>query len=130
MENIIKVIKQLDNLRYLNGASEDEIKNAQQKLNLLFASDYKNYLEIYGAIIAKGVELTGLNVSSRINVVEVTLNERKNNNIPNNMYVIENIAIEGIIILQNEKAEIFELRENGKLNMIYNNLKEYIISKK
>ena len=129
MENIISVIKKLEGLRYSKGVSEIEIKCAEERLNLVFSDDYKMYLESFGTISAKGIELTGLNVSSRINVVDVTLNERElNPNIPSNMYVIENIAIESILILQNEKSEIFEARATGKVNKIHNNLSDYLSS--
>lgn len=129
MESIIDVIGKLENLKHLKGASREEIKNAERILNLSFALDYKKYLGTYGTIIAIGIELTGLNVSPRINVVDVTLNERKiNPNIPSNMYVIENTAIEGILILQNEKSEIFELNNVGIIKKIYNSLSEYITS--
>lgn len=129
MENILEVIEKLDNLRYLKGASEGEIKLAETKLNLSFAPDYKKYLRTYGTIIATGIELTGLNVSPRINVVDVTLSEREiNPNMPSSMYVIENTAIEGILILQNEESEIFELQHTGKISKINNNLSEYITS--
>lgn len=126
MVDIINVIEKLENLRHLQPATTTQIDDAEKQLGLLFANEYKQYLEKYGVISAKGLELTGITASSRLNVVEVTKNDREMHNIPNDMYVIENMAIEGIILLQNSIGEIYEIHENRSVNKIYSSLCEYI----
>lgn len=126
MEKIISAIEKLENLRQLQPATPEQIENAEKQLGLNFAQEYKEYVEKYGAISAKGIELTGITPFSRLNVVEVTKSERGLNNIPSNLYVIENVAIEGIVLLQNTLGEIYELNESSKLQKRYNSLCEYI----
>lgn len=129
MSTISEEIKKIVNMRSLDGVTSDEIAEAEKILNLTFAEDYREYLEKFGAATGKGVELTGLNVSKRINVVDVTVQERELNDIPNDMYVIENLGIESIIILQRSNGEIYQLNENGELIRKYDDLVEYLKSK-
>lgn len=81
----------------------------------------------YGAISAKGIELTGVTTCERLNVISVTKRERNMNpNIPTNMYVIENITIEGIIALQDETGKVYTVTSNKIPKLICNSLSEYI----
>lgn len=128
MANLFDVINNLENLRHLQPASQSDVETAERRLGITFASDYKQYTQKYGAIIAKGLELTGLNVPVRLNVVDVTLNERKRENIPSSYYVIENLNIESILILQNGEGQIAEYCD-GKIKNIANSLIEYITEK-
>jgi len=127
MNDIITTIKKLENLVSLRGASTDAIKAAEKKLNLSFAADYSAYLKEFGLISAKHIEITGITESKRLNVVDVTLTERQRNNLPHDMYVIDNTGIEGILMLQNSKGEIFEF-QNGTAKKVYADLAGYLIS--
>lgn len=128
--NIIEVIRNLNNLFHLTPASEDQIYSAEKELQLSFSEEYKAYLKEYGVISAKGIELTGITESKRLNVVDVTKQERElNSNLPYNMYVIENIAIDGIIILQSENGEIYSSTPGTEPRKLYNSLCEYIASR-
>lgn len=49
-----------------------------------------------------------------------------NSNIPANMYVIENIAIDGIIALQDETGKVYTITPNGTPKLSYNSLSEYV----
>lgn len=42
------------------------------------------------------------------------------------MYVIENTGIDGILMLQNEKGEIFEVSPNSEPVKKFNSLAEYL----
>lgn len=126
MEKIIKVIEHLDDLRYLKAASNLEIENAEKELKLEFSAEYKKYLKKYGVISAKKVELTGIVKSSRLNVVEVTKSVRESKAIKQDLYVVENLGIDGVLILQNSKGEIFELQSNLEIKKLYDSLSEYI----
>lgn len=130
MSRIIENIEKLQDVIKLNASNEEQIDNAEKALNLKFASEYREYLRTYGAIIADGIELTGIAKSKTRDVVAVTLEERKiNSGIPNNFYVVENIGIEGIVIWQNEIGDIYETSPNNKMKKIYNSLADYIMSK-
>jgi hypothetical protein len=128
MNDINTTISNLKGLVTLNPVSKEIISDSEKQLELSFAEDYRIYLEKYGLISARHIEITGIIDSSRLNVVDVTLAERKRSQIPPNMYVIEDTGIEGILILQNDKGEIFEF-QNDRAKKIYNSLSEYLLSK-
>ena len=126
MEKIISTIEKLENLRYLEPATNEQIDIAQKQLGLHFSEEFRQYIQRYWAISAKGVELTGITASPRLSVVEVTKSERELNKIPNDLYVIENIAIEGILLLQSSSGEIYELSQNAKIQKKYNSICDYL----
>ena len=126
MEKIISTIEKLENLRDLEPATNEQIDIAQKQLGLHFSEEFRQYIQQYGAISAKGVELTGITASPRLSVVEVTKSERELNKIPNDLYVIENIAIEGILLLQSSSGEIYELSQNAKIQKKYNSICDYL----
>jgi hypothetical protein len=128
MKDISATISNLKGLVTLKPVSKDMISDSEKQLGLSFAEDYKIYLEKYGVISAQHIEITGITDSPRLNVVHVTLAEREINQIPPNMYVVEDTGIEGILILQNEKGEVFELQNNDQIKKIYNNLSDYLLS--
>lgn len=131
MNNICEVIDSLKSLRKLSPATDNQIQLAEQKLGLKFANEFKEYVKKYGAVSAKGMELIGICTYPRLDVVHITTREREiNDSFPSGMYVVENTAIEGILILQNEDGEIYEFQPNGTLNKIYNSFKEYILESK
>jgi hypothetical protein len=127
MKNSITVMSELKELAFLAGASKEKIAAAEQRLGLTFAEDYKAYLEKYGVISARHIELTGIADSKRLNVVDVTLDERRRNPLPQDMYVIENTGIEGVMILQNQSGEIFEW-QNKQIKKLFDNLPDYLLS--
>lgn len=105
----------------------EQIIEAEKELGVNFADDYSKYVEKYGAISAKGIQLTGVTNYERLSVVSVTKKERNiNPNIPANMYVIENVAIDGIIALQDETGKVYTVTPNETPKLSYNSLSEYI----
>jgi hypothetical protein len=127
MNDIIAAISGLNGLVSLHGASKNAIAQAEQTLGLSFAADYKAYLEKYGLISARHIEITGLTESKRLNVADVTLTERQLNQLPPEMYVVEDTGIEGILILQNGKGEVYEY-QNRRVKKIFNSLADYLLS--
>lgn len=127
MKDIIQSINNLENMRFIKPASMEQIIEAEKELGINFAEDYAKYVEKYGAISAKGIELTGVTNYERLNVISVTKRERNiNPNIPANMYVIENIAIDGLIVLQDETGKVYTVTPNKIPKLICNSLSEYI----
>ena len=118
----------LQDLLPLKPATEEQIRDAEQQLKLFFSDEYKEYLAEYGAIIADGIELTGIAKSEHRNVVNVTNTERGlNSNVPNSMYVIENTGIDGIIIWQDENGYIYSTQPRLAPQRIAESMAEYIV---
>lgn len=127
MKDIIQTINNLEDMRFIKPVSMEQIIKAEKELGLNFANDYIKYVKKYGTISAKGIELTGITTCERLNVISVTKRERNMNpNIPANMYGIENIAIDGIIALQDETGKVYTITPNGTSKLICNSLSEYI----
>lgn len=127
MKDIIQTISNLENMRFIKPTSMEQIIEAEKELGVNFADDYTKYVEKYGAISAKCIELTGVTIYKRLSVVSITKKERNiNPNIPANMYVIENIAIDGLIALQDETGKVYTVTPNKTPKLSYNSLSEYI----
>ena len=124
--DIITKIKKIDTLFHVKGCTEDDIKNAESILNLTFPEEYVSYVKEFGAISFYATEWTGLNVGERINVVNVTINERKlNPNFPDDCFVIENQGIDGIVTVANSKGEVFTVRYD-KIISLCDSIGEYL----
>lgn len=131
MSRIITIIEALPKLLPLKPAAITDISDAESQLNLRFAGEYKQYLAKFGAILADGVELTGIAKSKDRNVIAITKQERElNPYAQSNLYVVQNIGIEGIIIWQDEKGRIYKSTPNNAPVEIALSLSDYIESKK
>lgn len=60
MKDIVTIIKSLSDLLPLKPATSTDITDAEIRLRVSFAEEYKEYLAAFGAIMADGVELTGI----------------------------------------------------------------------
>ena len=130
MATIVNTIQELPNLLSLKAASNIEITNAELQLRMSFSNEYKVYLSTFGAIMADGIELTGISKSDYRNVLLVTKQEWElNNNVPHSMYVVENIRIDGVIIWQDASGMIYQTFPNAKPKQIASSLNEYIIQR-
>lgn len=104
-----------------------DVAFAEKALGVEFSAEYSHYAQLYGSVLGDGIELTTLLPHHHNNVISVTETNRKLNPlIPKDLYVIEDTGIDGIIIWQNHKGEIFESRPNQKPRMVYKSLAEYI----
>ena len=127
MTEIISTIKSLTNLLPLKAATDVDITDAELQLRVSFSEDYKEYLCTFGAILADGIELTGIANSEHRNVVLVTKQERGlNAEVPHSMYVIENTYIDGIIIWQDSEGIVYQSSPNSKPEQIAKSLSEYV----
>jgi len=129
MSSIITKLKSFSDLLSISPVQENEISAAEKKLSLTFAPEYREYLLEFGAVAVNGHEITGILNSERLNVVNATMNEWKlNPQVPHNMYVIENPAIDGIIIWQDADGKIYQSSPNSPPRIIATSLEEYISS--
>jgi hypothetical protein len=131
MSTIVEVIRGLPNLLPLNAAATiTEITDAEIQLRVRFAKDYSEYLSVFGAILADGIELTGIAKSEHRNVVSVTKREWElNANVRHTMYVIENTRVDGIVIWQDSTGIIYQTSPNSAPRPIAGGLAEYLKSK-
>lgn len=126
--NIVEKIKKIDDLDIIsnNGASEKQIIRAEKRLELKFPEEYKDYVKEFGAISFLGNEWTGLNVDGYLNVVNMTEEERALNEFfPKKYFVIENIGVDRMLIISDEKGKIYTIQYD-KIKFLCNSLSEYL----
>lgn len=129
MNDVTSVLRNLPYFVALKGTDDTSIKNAEATLGLHFSDEYITYLKEFGVVSAGGHEFTGICASPRLNVVDVTLSERANNpDVPNDWYVIEQANIDGIVIWQNQKGEVYQIQSCCDSIKITNSIVEYITS--
>lgn len=130
MNDIINIIRGMPDFIGGKGESEIDIENAEKILSLFFAKDFHTYLLEIGLACFDGHELTGICAYPRLNVVDVTLNERaKNPDIPKEWYVIELANIDGIVIWQNQQGEVYQTQPNYECIKIAHSIAEYLTNK-
>lgn len=128
MSELITKLRNLPDFYSLKGVSAEEIAGAEDALSLKFSKEYCDYLSEFGVVSANGHEYTGVCTSSRLSVVDVTLYEREHNpGVTSDWYVIEQANIDGIVIWQNEKGEIFQTQPCCNCVKIADSLEDYII---
>ncbi|QYR62206.1 SMI1/KNR4 family protein [Fusobacterium polymorphum] len=126
--NIVEKIKKMKDLDInpKGGASKEQIERAEKRLNLKFSEEYKEYLKEFGAISFFGNEWSGLNIDGYFNVVNMTEDEKALNEVfPEKYFAIENLAVDGIIIISNEEGKIYSIQYDKK-ELICNSLSEYL----
>jgi hypothetical protein len=130
MTKIIQVINSLSDLLPLKPATAIQITDAELQLRVSFASEYKEYLASFGAIMADGIELSGIAKSELRNVVSLTKREWElNPKVPHTMYVVENTCVDGIIIWQDTNGAIYQSTPNVEPKQIAISLSDYISSR-
>ena len=89
-------------------ATEQSIQAAEKALGTRFAEDYRSCMEHFSTLFFNGHELTGVTDDPRLNVVVVSEYQRKlNPHIPSNWYVIEDGAMDGIMVWQEQSGNVF-----------------------
>ncbi|MCQ2421909.1 MAG: SMI1/KNR4 family protein [Lachnospiraceae bacterium] len=121
-------LEKQDGLVMSGGKDEDSISEAENILRAPFADEYKSYLRKYGAVSYDGHELTGLIRSKRLNVVDCTIKQREENDcILPDMYVVENLGIDGIVVLQASNGKVYMLYSyDNEIREVANSLLEYL----
>jgi hypothetical protein len=114
--------------RALLRATDKEIKQAEFSLGLTFSTEYQEYLQTFGVATTDGHEFTGLCVSARLNVVDVTLSERENNpTIPLSWYVVEQANMDGIVIWQSGTGEVYQTIPYASPEKLCESLSKYLV---
>ena len=126
MSIIVDKLKSVPDLLHLNGCVTSQIRDAQQALGIVFPEEYVEYVKEFGAVSFYGAEWTGLNVSGSLNVVTATMQERRlDSSFPNDVFLLENIGVDGLMIVMGEDGKIYSF-QHGKKAFLYNSLCEYL----
>lgn len=125
--DMIKQIELLENELEKKNIDDKVVNQIEKNLNLKFSDDYREYLITYGIAAINGHELTGITDYSSYDVKAVTIKMKKiNEGIPKEWYVIEDLGIDGVVIWQNEKGEVFRSIPKGEKIKIYDDLISYL----
>ncbi len=110
-----------------HGAAPEEIADAEERLGLSFAADYREFLAAVGACMMNGHEIVGLCPFADLCVVNVTMTEReRNKNIPPNWYMLEQAHIDDITVWQDETGAVYQLVPNAGPNRPADGLMDYL----
>ena len=105
------------------------IESAEKQLQLKFSKEYCEMIEKYGFLMIDSHEIMGFSKTSRLNVVENTLSIRKRDaNFPASLYVVEDLGIDKILILQSSNGEVYEYVPGSTPKSIFPSLVDYIMS--
>ena len=128
MNNIINTIESFNRKKFTGSVSAELIINAERVLGTCISPEYKDVLLKYGSLCVKGEEFLGID-NDNYDIVKATTEARKSDkSFPVDGYVIENTAIDGILIVQRNTGEVISYQPNGKLQHIANSLQEYLLS--
>lgn len=126
MDSVLEVLRNAPDFIGGKGCDTTAISNAEQQLGVRFAPDYRLYLQKFGLACFDGHELTGICKTSRLNVVDVTLDERKRCPDTAGWYVIEQTNVDGIAIWQAPSGEVYQMMPGVSARKICNTLTEYV----
>lgn len=125
--SLVEKLKNCEDALLGKGVTNELIEKAEKNLNTIFSKEYKEYLEKYGVAAVDGHELTGLCKIERVNVINVTEEQRKyNSGIDRSWYVIEETHIDGIVIWQDPDGRVYQTSLNGKEEMIADSIEHFL----
>ena len=126
MSDFTSVIEQKKAFHSLKGVTIETIKEAEEKLGLKFAKEYTDYLQKYGVASFFGHELTGLCTSARLNVVDVTIDERQyNQEVPQQLYVVEETNFDNVVVWQDVAGVVYKTAPGEKAKKVGTSLAEF-----
>lgn len=129
-KDIIEAIDSLEDLCEPQPATIEQVEEAQKILGVKFSDDYIQLLLKYGTVDAEGIELLGIANPKfeYINVVPNTLREYEyDKTAPKDMYVIENLGVDGALAWQHESGAVYyKYRFDEELQKAADSLAEYI----
>lgn len=121
------ILKSFPDMLHLEPATEESVKSAEEKLGVSFSPEYRRYLLVLGTATAGSHEFTGICVSPRLNVVDVTLKERQRyNHECDSMYVVEQLHIDNMVIWQSQDGKVYQSMPGSHVVEIASSLAEYL----
>lgn len=128
MNKIETIINSFKRKRFTGSVSDEIIEKAEKELGLSFSSEYIDMLKSYGSLCVKGEEFLGIDINN-YDVVKATNKARNtSSDFPQNMYVIEDMAIDGILLLQKTTGEIFTYQPYQSLQKVTDSLADYLLT--
>lgn len=127
MSNLIDRICSASGFCALVAANEEQISEAQKRLDLVFADDFIEYVTAFGAASFDSRELTGICTSKRLSVIAAT--ERARNYFllfPHGLYVIEELQIDHILMAQDKNGIVYSYGPDEALKVVAKSLYEYL----
>ncbi|MGE7673450.1 SMI1/KNR4 family protein [Lysinibacillus sp. NPDC094403] len=125
--DVLNILKNED-ITTVGAIDDDIIVQAEKELDMVFPNSYRKIVKQYGVISAGTDEIFGLGVSGYLNVIETTKEERILANGDLDKYVvIQNLGVEGILIVVDENDNVFEF-VNGEFTNLFSTTEEYIKS--
>lgn len=125
--NFLETIRESD-AETFTGVSEQEIVQAEAKLGMKFPETYRAILQEFGSLEIGADEIFGLGVEGYLNVVETTLKERELAEGKLDRYIVlQNIGIEGILIVVDEQDRVYEYRL-GEFRDLLSSTADYVQS--
>lgn len=125
--NIVEFLRDQDDSILGTGCNEEDILAYENEMSISFSEEYFLYLLNYGIGAYDGHELTGIGGACRVDVKNVTEELKKIYNVPDDFYVVEDTNIDGIIIWQSSKGDIYLTQPNYEYEKICDSLLEYIM---
>ena len=123
----LDTVNQLRDFNCTGMPEERKVVAAEEALDLRFSTDYLEITKKYGAISFYGHHFTGISPFPGNNVVKVTIEQRSYNpQVPKDFYVIEEAHIDGIIVWQNSRGNVFQTYPNGQPLLLSSDLYDYI----
>lgn len=127
MNSLVDQINSLPEKYVLTPTTLEKIAAAEQALDLSFAADYKACLLAFGAFSFDAHEITGICESERLNVVMVTNHYREASPaLPRDLYVIEDLAIDNVIVVQKKDGTVYTYGPDNKLVKTASSLQDYL----
>jgi len=124
--SIVEKIKKIADISYIGGCSVEQIKEAEELLNLKFPREYIEYVKEFGCIDFGSTEWTGLNIEGELNTVEATMTEKKyNDSFPAGCFVLDDYHIDAKKIIVNESGEVFLLQYDN-ITKVCNTISDYL----
>ena len=129
MNSIVECLQNKSDYNGSNGRDNEDIVSAECELEIKFSSDYREYLREIGLACFDGHELTGLTDIDYLDVVAVSRAQRSfiGDSVAD-MYVVEDLGIDGLLIWQKTDGTVYETAPGGHLKKIANSLFDYFQS--
>lgn len=127
MSDFISKLKNAPGFVCLGPVNEKQVETAEKALNVKFAKEYTEYVKAYGAASFDKHLLTGVSDKNSLNVITITQAAREANpTIPDDMYVVEELHIDGILVWQNADGTVYISRPGTETRKEASSLQEYL----
>ena len=109
--------------------TDNDIKEIEEKLSIKLHNSLKDYLKSIGLFSYEDKEFFGLGVKGYKNMIKATSEERElNGNFPKDSVVLQNVGVDGLLVLVNTKGEVIEWTPSGHNKTVSNNLEEFLLN--